>query len=159
MGKLLMWLFVLPCVAFAAEQPQVSKKEQEARFNQMFKAIDSNGDGNISRAEAELKEPNIANNFDQIDANHDGALTKKEIKDTVAAVVKKRNEFYQNLQTADKNNDGKLSRDEAKTVPHRTEKFDLGAHFDEIDSNHDGQLVIKEIADYVRGMGAPPAAQ
>lgn len=159
MGKLLMWLFVLPCVAFAAEQPQVSKKEQEARFNQIFKAIDSNGDGNISRVEAELKEPNIANNFEQMDTNHDGGLTKKEIKDTVAAVAKKRNEFYLSLQAADKNNDGKLSRDEAKTVPHRTEKFDLGAHFDEIDNNHDGQLMLKEIADYVRGMGAPSAAQ
>ena len=29
----------------------------------------------------------------------------------------------------------------------------MGANFDEIDSNHDEQLVIKEIADYVRAKG------
>ena len=154
-----MLLIALPCIAMAAEPPQVSRKEQEAKLNQVFKVIDINGDGKISREEAELKEPNIAANFEQLDANHDGDLTKKEIKDTMAAVAKKRNEFYQNLQTADKNNDGKLSREEAGTVPHRTEKFDLAAHFDEIDSNHDGQLILKEIADYVRSMGKPRVAQ
>lgn len=155
---ILSFIFIAtPCIA--AEPPQISKKEQEAKFNQMFKAIDTNDDGKISREEVELKEPNIANNFEQMDTNHDGGLTKKEIKDTVAAVAKKRNEFYQSLQKADKNNDGKLSREEAKTVPHRTEKFDLAAHFDEIDSNHDGQLILKEIADYVRGMSAPQATQ
>ncbi|OGT24424.1 MAG: hypothetical protein A2342_03465, partial [Gallionellales bacterium RIFOXYB12_FULL_54_9] len=92
MGKLLMLLIALPCIAMAAEPPQVSRKEQEAKLNQVFKVIDINGDGKISREEAELKEPNIAANFEQLDANHDGDLTKKEIKDTMAAVAKKRNE-------------------------------------------------------------------
>jgi len=57
------------------------------------------------------------------------------------------------LSSADKDKNGKLSREEAQTLPN------LSANFDAIDSNHDGQLVIKEIADFIRAKGnAEPAS-
>lgn len=146
MGKWILGiLFVaVPCLAMAADQ--LGKKEQDARFDQIFRGLDANNSGKISRAEAELKAPALVENFDQIDANHDGGLTKKEIKDAFAAAEKRRREFGQNLEAADKDKNGKLTRDEAKALPN------ISANFDAIDSNHDGQLVIKEIADYVRAM-------
>ena len=146
MGKWILGILLVavPCFAMAADQP--GKKEQDARFDQTFRSLDTNNSGKISKAEAELKAPALAENFDQIDANHDGGLSKKEIKDAFAAAEKRRREFGQNLEAADKDKNGKLSRDEAKALPN------ISANFDAIDSNHDGQLVIKEIADYVRTM-------
>ena len=135
-------LFVaMPCVAMAADAS--SKKEQEAKFDQLFRALDMDKSGTLSRAEV-AKAPVLAENFDRIDANHDGGLTKIEIKNAFAAAAKRQREFSENLAKADKDNNGKLSREEAKALPN------ISAHFDEIDSNHDGELVIKEIADYVR---------
>lgn len=141
---------VVPCVASAADQAGPSKKEIEAKFDQLFKAVDANDDGKISKAEAELKAPAMAENFDVIDSNHDEGLTKAEIRAFTAALEKKRREFSQNLQKADKDKNGMLTREEAKALP------GLSAHFDEVDSNRDGQLVIKEIADFLRA-GSNPA--
>ncbi len=44
-----------------------------------LKAVDKDGDGRISRVEAEAKAPRLAKNFDQIDTNKDGYLSKEEI--------------------------------------------------------------------------------
>ncbi|MDD4929289.1 MAG: EF-hand domain-containing protein [Gallionella sp.] len=138
-------LIALPCSAIAAAD---SKKEQNANFDQMFRAMDTNKSGKISMAEAELKAPALAENFDLIDENRDGGLTKKEIRQAFDAAEKRRSEFSRKLQAADKDNNGKLSREEATALPK------ISASFDEIDSNADGQLVIKEIADFVRARGS-----
>lgn len=150
-------LAVVPCVALAAgttttSKPEtMSKKEIDAKFDQLFNAVDTDGDGKISRAEADLKVPAMAENFDAIDANHDGFLTKAEIKTFAAAQEKRRLEFAKKLQQADKDKNGLLTRDETKVLP------GLYAHFDEVDANHDGQLSIKEVADFLRGGNPAPA--
>ncbi len=147
-----MLLAAIPCVALAADQVGISKKELDAKFDQLFKAVDANEDGKISRAEAELKAPAMAENFDAIDTKHDGGLTKAEIRAFTAALEEKRRAFSHKLEKADKDKNGVLTRDEAKVLP------GLSTHFDEVDSNHDGQLIIKEIADFLRGgSNATPA--
>jgi Ca2+-binding EF-hand superfamily protein len=147
-------LVAMPCVALAADPAGSSKKETEAKFNQLFKAVDTNGDGKISKQEAELKAPAMAEGFDVIDTDHDGGLSKAEIKAFTGALEKKRHDFQQRLEKADKDKNGLLSREEASALPN------LSAHFEEIDSNFDGQLTIKEISDYLRSLtaAAPPAA-
>lgn len=141
-------LFVaLPCLAFSAEK--TGKKEIEAKFEQLFKSVDADSDGKISKEEAALKAPAMADGFEVIDTNHDGGLTKAEIKAFTLALEKKRREFSQQLEKADKNKNGTLSREEAAVLPN------LDAHFDEIDSNLDGQLNIKEISDFLRALTAP----
>ncbi|HEX5337398.1 MAG TPA: hypothetical protein VFW53_03070, partial [Gallionella sp.] len=75
-----------------------------------------------------------------------------EIKAFTALLEKTRREFTKQLENADKDKNGMLTREEAKALPA------LSAHFDEIDSNHDGQLVIKEIADYLRAKSRANAA-
>ncbi|MBK9161041.1 MAG: hypothetical protein IPM27_05690 [Nitrosomonadales bacterium] len=129
-----------PYIACAAETSGIN-----AKFNQLFKGVDTDANGKISRDEAIAGAPAMAENFDAIDANHDDALSKKEIKAFNAALNKKRHEFSQRLEKADKDKNGMLSRQEAKALPN------LDARFDEIDGNHDEQLVIKEISDYLRG--------
>jgi len=137
-------LFAVPCVAMAANQSGVSKKAQDAKFNEMFSAVDTNKTGKISKDEAKQRASDLYENFDVLDANHDGGLTKSEIKQAIATAEKRRREFSQSLEKADTDKNGKLSREEAKALPN------LSANFDAIDSNHDDVLVIKEIADYVR---------
>lgn len=44
-----------------------------------MKAVDKDGDGRISRAEADAKAPRLSKNFDQIDANKDGYLGREEM--------------------------------------------------------------------------------
>jgi Ca2+-binding EF-hand superfamily protein len=59
-------------------------------------------------------------------------------------MLKDREEFARRLNAADKDKNGKLSRDESEVIPK------LHDNFDAIDTNHDGQLVIKKISDYLR---------
>jgi Ca2+-binding EF-hand superfamily protein len=45
-----------------------------------FKKIDTDGDGKISRAEAQANSPRLAEHFDEIDTNKDGFITPEEMK-------------------------------------------------------------------------------
>ncbi len=143
----------VPCMAMAADQGVISKQERDARIDQAFHALDTDKSGSLSRAEIEQNAPALAASFDQIDANHNGALSGKEFKNAIVAAAKRQREFSENLAKADKDKNGKLSRDEAKALPN------ISAHFDEIDSNRDGELVLKEIADYVRAKSSKGSAR
>lgn len=146
-----MLCIAMPCVAWSADQ--AGKKEMDAKFDQLFKNVDSNGDGKISKEEAEMKAPAMADGFDAIDTNHDSGLTKVEIKAFTAGLQKKRREFQERLENADKDKNGMLSKEEARALPN------LNAHFDEIDVSLDGQLSVKEISDYLRSLtSAAPAS-
>lgn len=146
-----MLFIAMPCVAWSADQ--AGKKEMNAKFDQLFRTVDSNGDGKISKEEAELKAPAMADGFDAIDTNHDSGLTKAEIKAFTAGLEKKRRDFHLRLEKADKDKNGMLSKEETRALPN------LSAHFDEIDANLDGQLNVKEISDYLRSLTrAAPAA-
>jgi Ca2+-binding EF-hand superfamily protein len=139
---------VTPYIAWSGDQTG----KMDSKFDQLFRAVDTNADGKISREEAELKAPAMADGFDVIDTNHDGGLSKAEIKAFTSTLEKKRREFQQRLEKADKDKNGTLSREEASALPN------LSAHFEEIDVNLDGQLSIKEISDYLRALTAPVAA-
>ncbi len=136
---------VLPCVAQAASKAEVAQaKAIEAKFNQLFQAVDTNKDGKISKTEAEFNAPAMAENFEHIDTNQDNGLTKQEIKTFGTKLGKARRDFSQSLERADKDKNGMLSEQEAKVLP------PLSTNFQEIDTNHDHQLVMKEIADFLR---------
>lgn len=52
----------------------------EKRRAEHWKKRDTNGDGRISRAEAQANAPRLAERFDQVDANKDGFVTAEEMK-------------------------------------------------------------------------------
>ncbi|MBI3222133.1 MAG: EF-hand domain-containing protein, partial [Nitrosomonadales bacterium] len=128
----------LPCLAWASQKNTPDKPAKtSAKLDQMFNGVDSDDDGKLSLQETEQKAPGLAANFEQIDTDHDGGLTKQEITAFSQLVEKNRREFSRRLQLADRNKNGKLSREESKSLPA------LAEHFEEIDSDHDQQLVIK----------------
>jgi Ca2+-binding EF-hand superfamily protein len=56
------------------------KPGRQAQAAERFRHADTDGDGAISRAEAERHAPRLAKKFDQIDSNKDGKLTQDELR-------------------------------------------------------------------------------
>ena len=56
------------------------REQMAQRFDAKFKAADKDGDGALTKEEAQAGMPHLAKNFDQIDANHDGKITEDEIR-------------------------------------------------------------------------------
>ncbi|MBS0445188.1 MAG: EF-hand domain-containing protein [Proteobacteria bacterium] len=77
------------CAQGVQEQPQPAQQEPAApndhrgqmiqRLNQRFSEADVNGDGMLSREEAAAKMPGVAAHFDQLDVDHKGYLTKRDV--------------------------------------------------------------------------------
>ncbi len=102
-----------------------------------MKSVDTDGDGAISKAEADAL-------FNRIDTNHDGKLDKSEMAAYRKASMEQRRaemqkEFDAKFKAADKNGDGALTKDEANAGLPR-----LAKHFDQLDANHDGKLTQDE---------------
>jgi Ca2+-binding EF-hand superfamily protein len=71
-----------------------------------LKAADTNGDGLISKAEAQAALPRLYKHFDEVDTNHDGQISKDELR---AAHQAMRGKMFDKM---DANHDGVISRDE-----------------------------------------------
>jgi len=114
-------------LAMAADVPAPAGAPPRAK-------LDTNGDGVIDRAEA-AKAPRLAAQFDTLDKNKDGKLSRDELPRWHGARHGRgpggRGEMMAKLDT---NKDGRISREEAKADPR------LAARFDQMDVNKDGYL-------------------
>ncbi len=99
-----------------------------------LKKADTNGDGLVSKAEAQAN-PRLAKNFDAIDTNKDGQLSRDEMR---AFHEKQKGAHYTAIDT---NGDGQISKAEAQANAPR-----LAERFDQLDANKDGQLSKDELA-------------
>ena len=65
--------------------PEKCRAELQARAQERFRKADANGDGQISREEAQKGMPLLARDFDRIDANKDGMVTLEETEAALKA--------------------------------------------------------------------------
>lgn len=72
-------LFALPFAAHADNGPQSRAAQFEAKLDQRFAAADANGDSRLTKGEAKAGMPMVYRNFDSIDVDHKGYVTKDDI--------------------------------------------------------------------------------
>lgn len=60
--------------------PEKCRAERQSQFQERFRKADANGDGRLTRDEAQKGMPLVARHFDQIDTNKDGAVTVEELQ-------------------------------------------------------------------------------
>jgi len=148
------------------DQMEKRRAEMKQRFDADFKKADADGDGALSKAEAEKSMPRLAKDFDAIDTNKDGKLTQDEIRARMQARMAEHHQgkggsgsdakpggsreqgkkrFEEQFKKADVNGDGALSKAEAEKSNPRMAK-----EFDAIDANKDGKITQDEIRSHMQ---------
>lgn len=126
----------LLAVALAATWPLAQAAEEGEH---MFKKLDANGDGQLSRDEVKAA-PMLSGKFDEIDTDKNGQLSKAEVRAYFASHKDERAEHKDEMMARmDADGDGFVSREEAAKFPR------LAAAFDKLDTNHDGKLSPDEL--------------
>lgn len=137
-------LLLAPAITLAATK--------NARLAEQFRRADADGNGMLSRAEAERAAPLLAKQFDAIDANRDGRISAEEIRAFRRAGRSERRarggaqgtqagaKFELYFARADTDGDGVLSRAEAERGLPRVAK-----KFGRIDRDGDGRLTREEM--------------
>lgn len=72
--------------------PEKCRAEMKQRAEAWWKKVDTNGDGKISRDEANANAPHLAKNFDKIDTDHDGTISREELHAAREAMHERRRE-------------------------------------------------------------------
>ena len=91
-----------------------------------FRQLDINGDGVISKREADASRRSLRETFEQIDADGDGNVSSTEYRAATTNLVQR-----VDFDDADTDGDGVLDREEVAQHPI------VSAHFDTIDVNDD----------------------
>lgn len=136
---LLASLALIPLAAFGGDG------ERPHGRGQHWAALDTDGDGAISQAEAEAGAPRMAENFGQIDADGDGRITREEMHERMRQHRSMSREERQaradeHFRSADTNGDGAIDLAEAQNgMPRAAE------HFADIDADGNGLLTREEM--------------
>lgn len=102
----------------------------------MFKRMDANGDGSVSKAE--FDEFNTKR-FKEMDADNDGKVTREEMDTRVNRAMRNGlKHFEERFSAADLNHDDVLDRVEAQAMPV------MEVFFDQVDTNKDGKVTREE---------------
>ncbi len=150
-------LFAVPLTSALLPAVSHAAGDRAARAAERFKRADSDGNGTLSRAEAEKGAPRFAKHFDAIDANRDGQVSPAEIaawRNTHAAqahgkpgerMAHARANFNEHFKKADADGDGALSRAEAEKGMPR-----LAGKFDRIDTDRNGRITQQEVGAWLK---------
>ncbi|HEY3328319.1 MAG TPA: EF-hand domain-containing protein [Novimethylophilus sp.] len=128
---------------FALASPDSTSGDHCDRQGMSLTKADKNGDGFIDREEAKAMQEK---HFNEMDANHDGKLSKEEIMACKRDGMKHNSMHDKGTHAfmgADKDNNGTLDREEAKKLPR------VSKNFDAIDTDKDGTVDREEIHKYM----------
>jgi len=113
-----------------------------------LQSLDTDGDRQISLAEAQAGAPEMAARFSKIDANQDGYLSVDEVlAGRPERDVLIHRPLLEDFAAADANADGMLTRAEAAEMPI------VSDFFGDMDSNADGHVTRDEIHEHARKNG------
>ena len=140
---------------------QLLTKQEKEKIDEVFRAMDLNGDGKLSKEEIkigykeffgkDLADEEIDEMFDRVDADGNGEIDYSEF---VVATMNEKNLLSSNkLQTAfkmfDKDGGGSISTDEIKQVLSFGQTLDesvVNQIIKQVDENGDGEISYDEFA-------------
>lgn len=106
--------------------------------------IDTDKNDAISLDEAKASDKKrLVENFDEIDTDNDGLLTKDELK-SFGKKMRSKKGGRGIMKHLDKNEDGVISREEAESI----ERKKLSTNFNLIDANNDDNLSKEELKEF-----------
>jgi Ca2+-binding EF-hand superfamily protein len=120
------------------DNPEQCREAMQKKREEWWKRVDTDGDGSVSRAEAQANAPRLAKNFDQVDANGDGKVSREELEAAGKQARHARGKDW--WKKVDADGDGSISREEADTNAPR-----LAKDFTQIDANADGKITPEEL--------------
>lgn len=120
---------------------EAMRGEMRAKAHERLKAADKDGDGSISRKEADESMPQLAGRFDRMDADKDGKISSDEMHGfRKAGQEHERKHMRKAFKAADKNGDDALDLAEAQAgMPM------LSGHFAMVDADKDGKVTRQEM--------------
>ena len=128
--------------AFGDLPPVIERQMKNAQSTRLFENLDSDGDGAITKSEAEAAG---AARFAAADANGDGLLTADEM--AAAAQNRQAERIAKRIEKLDANGDGALSLEEMSAKGSKR----LAHMFDRLDADGDG-VITKAEAEAAKGM-------
>ena len=128
----------------AVAAPEGAGGHRHGAMMERLKAADTNGDGLISKEEAQAL-PMLAKHFNEIDTDQNGQLSPDEIRafhEKMRAQHEQMREqrFVEHFRKIDTDSDGRVSLAEAQAGSAR-----LAQHFAQIDANGDGFITPEEM--------------
>jgi Ca2+-binding EF-hand superfamily protein len=122
--------------------PATAPAPDRAAMRERLQAMDKDGDGKVSKDEF----TGPAQLFERLDANSDGVISREDNPNAPAAGATGGERF----RAMDKNNDGKVSKDEFAGPAQL---------FERLDANSDGFVTMQEVARMYREGANPPAGR